>query len=79
MLQHFLDFRFEVVTRALRVRAGASSSARIHILEGFAKVFDALDEMIRIIRKSDGKADAADKLIDALQARRRCRPTRSSS
>ena len=36
-----------------------SSSARIHILEGFANIFDALDEAIRIIRKSDGKADAA--------------------
>ena len=33
-------------------------------------VFDALDEVIRIIRKSDGKADAAAKLIDALRARR---------
>ena len=36
---------------------------RIHILEGFEKVFDALDEIIRIIRKSDGKADAADKIM----------------
>ena len=54
--------------------AGASSSSwpsskrRIHILEGFAKIFDALDEAIRIIRKSEGKADAAEKLIEALQA-----------
>jgi DNA gyrase subunit A len=36
---------------------------RIHILEGFEKVFDALDEIIRIIRKSDGKADSAEKII----------------
>jgi DNA gyrase subunit A len=36
---------------------------RIHILEGFEKVFDALDEIIRIIRKSDGKADAAEKIM----------------
>jgi DNA gyrase subunit A len=46
---------------------------RIHILEGFEKVFDALDEIIRIIRKSDGKADAAEKIskrfaLDAEQA-----------
>ena len=27
------------------------------------KIFDALDEIIRIIRKSDGKADAAEKII----------------
>ncbi|MFN7135125.1 MAG: DNA gyrase subunit A, partial [Myxococcales bacterium] len=36
---------------------------RLHILEGFEKVYDALDEMIRIIRKSDGKQDAANKLM----------------
>ena len=36
---------------------------RIHVLEGFEKVFDALDEIIRIIRKSDGKADSAEKIM----------------
>ena len=36
--------------------------------KGFAKIFDELDEAVRIIRKSDGKADAAVKLIGALQA-----------
>jgi DNA gyrase/topoisomerase IV subunit A len=40
-----------------------SSSERIHILDGFATIFDALDETIRIIRASDGKADAAGKII----------------
>jgi DNA gyrase subunit A len=35
----------------------------VHILEGFEKVFDALDEIIRIIRKSDGKADSAEKIM----------------
>ena len=41
----------------------AALKKRIHILEGFEKVFDALDEIIKIIRKSDGKADAADKIM----------------
>ncbi|MEM1208213.1 MAG: DNA gyrase subunit A, partial [Planctomycetota bacterium] len=36
---------------------------RIHILNGLAIVFDALDEIIAIIRKSDGKADAAAKIM----------------
>ena len=36
---------------------------RIHILRGFVTIFDALDEIIRIIRKSDGKADAAAKIM----------------
>ncbi len=61
-----------------RARAGSRCKKRIHILEGFEKVFDALDEIIRIIRKSDGKADAAEKIMArfALDADR---PTRSSS
>jgi DNA gyrase subunit A len=62
MLRYFLNFRLDVVTRRLEHELEALRK-RIHILEGFEKVFDALDEIIRIIRKSDGKADAADKII----------------
>jgi DNA gyrase subunit A len=62
VLWHFLHFRLEVVTRRLEHELAALRK-RIHILEGFETVFDALDEIIRMIRKSDGKADAADKII----------------
>ena len=62
LLLHFLDFRLEVVTRRL-LHELANLLQRIHILEGFAIVFDNLDEAIRIIRDSDGKADASPKLI----------------
>ncbi|MBI4475541.1 MAG: DNA topoisomerase IV subunit A [Acidobacteria bacterium] len=62
MLWHFLHFRLEVVTRRLE-HEQAALKKRIHILEGFEQVFEALDEIIRIIRKSDGKADAAQKII----------------
>jgi DNA gyrase subunit A len=62
MLQHFLDFRFEVVTRRFQFDLD-QLKARLHILEGFEKVYDALDEMLKIIRKSEGKADAKTKLI----------------
>ncbi len=62
MLWHFLEFRLDVVTRRLRFQLD-QIKARLHILEGFEKVYDALDEMIKIIRKSDGKDDAAQKLI----------------
>ena len=62
ILWHFLHFRLEVVTRRLEHEL-ASLKKRIHILEGFEQVFDALDEIIRIIRKSDGKADSADKIM----------------
>jgi DNA gyrase subunit A len=61
MLWHFLHFRLDVVTRRLEHEQEALRR-RMHILEGFEKVFDALDDIIRIIRKSDGKADAADKI-----------------
>jgi DNA gyrase subunit A len=62
ILWHFLHFRLEVVTKRLEHELAALKK-RIHILEGFETVFDALDEIIRIIRKSDGKADAAEKII----------------
>jgi DNA gyrase subunit A len=62
ILQQFLDFRLEVVTRRLRFEL-KNLLDRIHILEGFAIVFRNLDEAIQIIRNSDGKADAAPKLM----------------
>jgi DNA gyrase subunit A len=62
ILRHFLLFRLEVVTRRLEHELAALKK-RVHILEGFEKVFDALDEIIRIIRKSDGKADSAEKIM----------------
>ena len=62
VLWYFLHFRLEVVTSRLE-HEQANLKKRIHILEGFEKVFDALDEIIRIIRKSDGKADSAEKII----------------
>jgi DNA gyrase subunit A len=62
ILQQFLDFRLDVVTRRLRFEL-KNLLERIHILEGFAIVFRNLDEAIKIIRASDGKADAAPKLM----------------
>jgi len=62
ILWHFLHFRLEVVTSRLEHELEALHK-RMHVLEGFEKVFDALDEIIKIIRKSDGKADAASKIM----------------
>ncbi|RPI55175.1 MAG: DNA topoisomerase IV subunit A, partial [Acidobacteria bacterium] len=62
ILWHFLHFRLEVVTARLEHELQALKK-RIHILEGFEKIFDALDEVLRIVRKSDGKADAAEKIM----------------
>ena len=62
ILWHFLHFRLEVVTRRLEHEL-ESLKKRVHILEGFEKVFDALDEILKIVRKSEGKQDAADQII----------------
>ncbi|MBN94768.1 MAG: DNA topoisomerase [Deltaproteobacteria bacterium] len=62
ILRHFLDFRLDVVTRRFRFEL-ARLEKRIHILRGLAIVFDALDEAIAIIRKSDGRKDAAKRLM----------------
>jgi DNA gyrase subunit A len=62
ILWHFLHFRLDVVTKRLEHELAALRK-RIHILEGLETVFDALDEIIRMIRKSDGKADAAEKIM----------------
>ena len=61
-LWYFLQFRLEVVTRRLENELAALNK-RIHILRGFVTIFDALDEIIKIIRRSDGKADAAVKIM----------------
>jgi DNA gyrase subunit A len=62
ILRHFLDFRYATVKRRFEFELD-QLRRRIHILEGFAIIFDALDKAIRIIRESDGKADACEKLM----------------
>ena len=61
ILWHFLHFRMGVVTRRLENELERLQK-RIHILEGLEAVFDALDEILRIVRRSDGKKDAAKKI-----------------
>ncbi len=62
ILWHFLHFRLGVVTERLTNELNTLEK-RIHLLNGFAFVFDVLDEIIKIIRSSDGKADAAEKIM----------------
>src|SRR5262245_8804320 len=62
VLRYFLDFRLETVKRRFEYEL-EQLRRRIHILEGFKIIFNALDEAIRLIRESSGKADAAEKLI----------------
>ncbi len=62
ILWHFLHFRLEVVTKRLGHELGQIAK-RIHTLEGFAFAFDILDDLIKIIRGSEGKADAAARIL----------------
>lgn len=62
MLKEFLAFRLITLTRRLEFEIGQLRE-RIHILQGFETVFDALDEVIRIVRQSEGRADAKAKLM----------------
>lgn len=64
LLRHFLDFRFDTVKRRFEYLL-AQLKRRIHILQGFKIVFDGLDRALKIIRQSDGKQDAAAKLMKA--------------
>ncbi|MBK6516991.1 MAG: DNA topoisomerase IV subunit A [Polyangiaceae bacterium] len=62
MLWQFLEFRELTLRRRLEFEL-SEVRARIHLLEGFELVFDALDEVIKIIRASDGRKDAQEKLM----------------
>ncbi len=62
ILRYFLDFRFDTVRKRFEFEL-EQLRKRIHILEGFKIIFNALDRAIKLIRESEGKADAADKLI----------------
>jgi DNA gyrase subunit A len=64
MLRHFLDFRFDTVRRRFEYLL-EQLKRRIHILNGFKIVFDGLDRALKIIRASDGKQDACQKLMKA--------------
>jgi DNA gyrase subunit A len=64
LIRHFLDFRFITVRKRFEYEL-RQLRRRIHILEGFQIIFNALDQAIKIIRNSEGKSDAAEKLKKA--------------
>ncbi len=61
-LQHFIDFRREVVVRRATYDL-AQAESRAHLLEGFAIALDHLDEVISIIRGADDTGAARTALI----------------
>ncbi len=72
-ITHWADHQIEVIVRRTKFRL-RKAEERAHILRGYLKALDALDEVIALIRRSSTVEDARDGLIklldiDELQAR----------
>jgi DNA gyrase subunit A len=72
-ITHWIDHQIEVIVRRTNFRL-RKAEERAHILRGYLKALDALDEVIKLIRASQTADDARDGLIkllkiDELQAR----------
>ncbi|MEX0962337.1 MAG: DNA topoisomerase (ATP-hydrolyzing) subunit A [Simkaniaceae bacterium] len=62
MIQAWIDHRIEVVRRRTRFELN-KAEARAHILEGYLKALDHLDEVVKIIRASQNREDAKNELV----------------
>jgi DNA gyrase subunit A len=63
LISEFIEFRMEVVTRRTRFDL-RKAEERAHILEGYLKALDHLDEVIRLIRASRTPDEAKEALIN---------------
>jgi DNA gyrase subunit A len=61
-IQHFIEHRVDVVRRRTAFLLSKAKD-REHILEGYLKALDHLDNVITIIRGSANRADARDNLV----------------
>jgi DNA gyrase subunit A len=66
MLEHFIDFRREVVVRRTRYDL-ARAEERAHILEGLRRALENLDLVIRLIREAASVEAAREGLMTRLQ------------
>ncbi|HYU64677.1 MAG TPA: DNA gyrase subunit A [Candidatus Paceibacterota bacterium] len=62
ILEKFIEHRQEVVTRRSQFEL-KKAKERAHILEGLKKALDHIDEVIKVIKASDSREDAAKNLI----------------
>ena len=65
ILQAYIDHRLEVVVRR-SIFELRKAEDRIHILQGYLKALDFIDEVIEIIRKSANRQEAGEKLMARL-------------
>lgn len=63
MMQHYLDFREEVVVRRTTFDL-EKAEARAHILEGYRIALDNIDEIIALIRASNDTETARNQLME---------------
>jgi DNA gyrase subunit A len=61
MLEEFVLFRIEVVTKKLAFEK-EQLEERVHVLQGVASIIDVLDKVISEVRKSSSRADAIARL-----------------
>ncbi len=66
MLDYYLKYQEEIITRRTRFDLN-KAKARIHIVEGLVKALDNIDEVINIIRGSQVKSEAKEKLINRFE------------
>lgn len=63
IISHYVNHQREIVTRRTKKEL-ATAEKRFHIVEGFIKAIDVLDEIIKTIRESKSKKDAGNNLIE---------------
>lgn len=63
IIKHYVNHQKEIVTRRT-IKELAIAEKRFHIVEGFIKAIDVLDEIIKTIRESKSKKDAGINLIN---------------
>lgn len=66
MIAAWIDHRIEVVRRRTRFELN-KAEARAHVLEGYLKAIDNMDEVVRIIRASDNRDIARHELIERFE------------
>ncbi len=66
MIQHFIDFRHEVVVRRTKFEL-KKAEERAHILEGLIIASDNIDEVIKIIRSSKNRDEARTNLMNRFE------------
>ncbi|ADO52210.1 DNA gyrase subunit A [Bifidobacterium bifidum] len=64
-IRHWVNHQLEVIERRTRYLK-REAEERDHILQGLLKAMDAIDEIIRLIRSSQGREDARPKLMEFL-------------